>query len=88
MDCYGQEVTGSMYDLSQSSIGCSSDTDYDGASFIGAPVVDQNNSLSQDSLISGPRNNTSVASVLPSAQDPNWIPTHSIPPLMDDSDSP
>ena len=81
----------SMYELSQSSIGCSSDTDYDGASLVGAPVVNQDSSLS-DSLISGPRHNTSVASVPPSAQDPNWNPTHSIPPIMpmmsEDLDSP
>ena len=71
----------SVYDLSQSSIGCSSDnSDYDAASLFAAPVVDGNSSLS-DSIISGPRNNTSIASAPPSSQDPNWMPTSSIPPI-------
>ena len=71
----------SVYDLSQSSIGCSSDnSDYDAASLFAAPVVDGNSSLS-DSIISGPRNNTSIASAPPSSHDPYLMPTSSIPPI-------
>ena len=82
IDSFGQEAVGSMYDLSQSSIGYSSDIDYNGASFIGTPIVNQDQSLS-NSLISGPNANTSVASVPPSSQDHNLKSTPSIPPLMD-----